>query len=101
MTEELRENAEEVEEERVLIESEAKKTASEVSSFLRKLSERIEQHLVTLKQGEKIVTLTIPNDLTLEVEVEEERKGTKTKRSLEIEIEWDEGDINEDALELE
>ena len=95
------EEEEEREEERQLMESESKKTPSEIASFLRGLSDQMEKRSIIMKQGENLLTLTLPENLTLEVEVEEEGEGTKTKRSLEIEIEWYEEDIARGALELE
>jgi len=94
------EEKEEEEEEHTLLESESKKTASQIAAFLRKLSDNIEKRIVTLKKGDNVITLTLPETLTLEVEVEEEKEGSKVKRSLEIEIEWEEGDMAEEALEL-
>jgi len=98
--EEKKEEEEEEDEEKTLLESETKKTASEVASFLRKLSNMIEKRIITLKHGEKVLTLALPENITLEIEVEEEGKGDKVKRSLEIELEWYEGELAEDALEL-
>jgi len=92
---------EEEEDERVLLESESKKSPAEIASFLRGLSEQIEKGSITMKQGENLITLTLPENLTLEVEVEEEGEGRKMKRSLEIEIEWYEEDLAKGALELE
>ncbi|MFX0122225.1 MAG: amphi-Trp domain-containing protein [Candidatus Hodarchaeota archaeon] len=95
------EEEEEEEEEKVLMESESKKTPSEIASFLRGLGDQVEKRSITMKQGENLLTLTLPENLILEVEVEEEGEGTKKKRSLEIEIEWYEEDIARGALELE
>lgn len=91
----------EEDEERVLLESESKKSQAEIASFLRGLSDQIEKGFITMKQGENLITLTLPENLTLEVEVEEEGEGPKMKRSLEIEIEWREEDLAKGALELE
>ncbi len=95
------EEEEEEDEEKVLLESESKKTPSEVASFLRGLSDQVKKGSITMKQGEQLLILTLPENLTLEVEVEEEGEGTKKKRSLEIEIEWYEEDVARGALELE
>lgn len=96
-----KEEEEEEKDERVLLESESKKSLIEIASFLRGLSDQIEKGSITMKQGENLITLTLPENLTLEVEVEEEGEGPKTKRSLEIEIEWYEEDLAKGALELE
>jgi amphi-Trp domain-containing protein len=95
------EQKEEEDEEKVLLESESQKSLSQIASFLRGLSNQIEKGSVTMKQGENLITLALPENLTLEVEVEEEGEGSKKKRSLEIEIEWYEEDIAKGALELE
>ena len=99
--EEKEEEEEEEEDERTLLESESKKSPAEIASFLRGLSDQIEKGSITMKQGENLITLALPENLTLEVEVEEEGDGSKTKRSLEIEIEWYEEDLAKGALELE
>jgi amphi-Trp domain-containing protein len=99
--EEEKKEEEEEDEEKVLLESESQKSLTQIASFLRGLSDQIEKGSVTMKQGENLITLTLPENVTLEVEVEEEGEGSKKKRSLEIEIEWYEEDIAKGALELE
>ncbi|UCG04016.1 MAG: amphi-Trp domain-containing protein [Candidatus Heimdallarchaeota archaeon] len=99
--EEKEEELEEEDNEKVLLESESKKTPDEIASFLRGLSDQVEKRSITMKQGGNLLTLTLPENLVLEVEVEEEGEGAKKKQSLEIEIEWYEEDIAKGALELE
>lgn len=88
-------------EETVLFESEERKQLSEVAEFLRQLADRLDQHEVTLRQGEEELTLSIPDQVELEIKVEEEAKRKGTERSLEIEIEWMEGEGGESGVVLE
>jgi amphi-Trp domain-containing protein len=72
----------------VLFKSEERKSLTEVAAFLRELADRLDSNRVTLRQGAEELTLTIPNQVVLEIKVEDEG----TKHSLEVEIEWKEGD---------
>ncbi len=78
----------------ILFETEERKNAAEVATFLRTLADKIEAGSVTLKAGAKELVLTMPKNLVFEVKVEEEEKKGKTKRSLEVEIEWYLGEIS-------
>jgi amphi-Trp domain-containing protein len=84
----------------VLFESEERKSLSEVAEFLRQLADRLAQNQVTLRQGEEELTLTIPDQVVLEIKAEEEAKRKGTKQSLEIEIEWTEGEAGESGVAL-
>lgn len=78
---------------KMLMESEEMMNRSDVAGFLRDLADKIESGRVTLKRGDKEVTLEIPDKLELEIEVEEKKKkGKPTKKELEIELEWYEGE---------
>ncbi len=77
----------------ILFETEERKTAAEVATFLRTLADKIEAGNITLKAGAKELALTLPKNLVFEIKVEEEEKKGKTKRSLEVEIEWYVGEI--------
>ncbi len=81
--------------EKILFETEERRNASEIASFLRQLADRIEQGKVTFKSGAKEIDLPLPSIMTLETKVEEEDKRGKIKRSLEVEIEWTVGDEDE------
>jgi amphi-Trp domain-containing protein len=72
----------------VLFKSEERKSLTEVAAFLRELADRLDSNRVTLRQGAEELTLTIPNQVVLEIKVEDEG----TKHSLEVEIEWKDGD---------
>ncbi len=72
----------------ILFETEERKSASEIASFLRQLADKIEGKRVILRSGAKEIDLPMPSNMILEVKVEEEEKKGKTKRSLEVEIEW-------------
>jgi len=70
----------------ILFETEERKSASEIASFLRKLADKIEGGKVILKSGGNEVELSLPGNMILETKVEEEEKKGKLKRSLEVEI---------------
>lgn len=76
----------------ILFSSEERASAQHVSDFLRQLADKVDAGEVTLSKGSESLTLSLPQDLVLEVKAEEEEKGKGTKRSLEVEIEWMEGD---------
>lgn len=77
----------------VLFSSEERQTRPELVTFLRNLAERIEEGEVILQQGGESVTLTLPQNLVLELKVEtEEKKNGREKWQLEVEIEWYKGD---------
>ena len=80
----------------ILFETEERKSAAEVASFLRTLADKLETRNITLKAGAKELALSLPQNLILEIKVEEEEKKGKTKRSLEVEIEWIVGDSGPD-----
>jgi amphi-Trp domain-containing protein len=72
----------------VLFKSEERKSLTEVAAFLRELADRLDSNQVTLRQGAEELTLSIPDQVVLEIKVEDEG----TKHSLEVEIEWKDGD---------
>ena len=74
--------------EKVLFESEEKRSRTEVAAVLRALADKLETGKVVLQQGDQSLALEIPGKLTLEIKAEEEAKRTKTKYSLEVELEW-------------
>lgn len=84
----------------VLFKSEERKSLREVATFVRQLADRLDQHEVTLRQGEEEVTLSIPDQVVLELKVEEEAKRSGPKYSLEIEIEWTEGEAGDTGVAL-
>jgi amphi-Trp domain-containing protein len=56
---------------------------------------------VVLRQGQEELTLTLPQNLILEVQVEDEDKGAKgVQHSLEVEIKWFDGDDQGGPLQL-
>lgn len=74
---------------------------SDVGTFLHQLAEKIEGGTVVLSQGEREITLEIPNSLRFELEVQDKdtkRKGVK--HSLELELKWFEGDNAGGPLEV-
>lgn len=75
-----------------LFKSEEKKSRAEISAFLREMADKLDTGSVTLRQGDKDLTLVIPGTLILEVQVEEEDKGGRgLQHSLELEIKWHDG----------
>jgi len=63
-----------------------------VAAFLKELADRLAQGKVSLRKGTEEVTLTMPENVILELKAEEKIKPGKTKYSLEIEIEWGSGE---------
>lgn len=74
--------------ERVLMESEEKRSLADVARFLRDLADSIENNQFTLQQGEEKIQLPLPDPITLELKLEEEGKKGRTKHEFEIELEW-------------
>ena len=68
--------------------SEEKRDIKSVSSFLRELTDKIDQQKVVLKQGNKTVKLKIPDNVELQIKAEREDGKRRSKKKLEIEIEW-------------
>lgn len=76
-----------------LFKSEERKSRLEISEFLQQLATRIAEGQVVFGQGEKEISLVLPESLVLEVQVEDEDKGERgTQHSLEIELKWFDGD---------
>jgi amphi-Trp domain-containing protein len=72
-----------------LFKSEERKSRPEVSAFLRQLADKLADGQVILRQGQEELTLTLPENLILEIQAEDEDKGAKgTQHSLEVEIKW-------------
>ncbi|WP_199194338.1 amphi-Trp domain-containing protein [Pleurocapsa sp. CCALA 161] len=72
-----------------LFKSEERKSRSDVSEFLHQLADKISQGQAVLSQGQKEITVQLPQSLVLEVQVEDEDKGAKgVQHSLEVEIKW-------------
>jgi len=76
----------------ILFESEEYRSISSVAAFLRELADKLEQGEVVLRQGEKEITVSIPQNVELEIEVQEKPKRGKTQQELEIELEWIKGE---------
>jgi amphi-Trp domain-containing protein len=83
----------------ILFASEEPQSLKSVAAFLRDLADRLDSNQVILRKGAEELTVSIPNNVVLEVKVEEEAKKRRTQRSLEIEIEWYEGEA-EGSLSL-
>jgi amphi-Trp domain-containing protein len=72
-----------------LFKSEEQKSRPEVSAFMRQLADKLADGQVILRQGQEELTLTLPENLILEIQAEDEDKGAKgTQHSLEVEIKW-------------
>jgi amphi-Trp domain-containing protein len=84
-----------------LFKSEEKKNREEVSAFLSQLAGKISEGEVVLRRGQGEITLSIPNNLILEIQVEDEDKNRKgIQHSLELEIKWFDEDSPAGPLEL-
>lgn len=84
-----------------LFKSEEKKNREEVSAFLTQLAGKISEGEVVLRRGQEEITLSIPNNLILEIQVEDEDKNRKgIQHSLELEIKWFDEDSPAGPLEL-
>jgi amphi-Trp domain-containing protein len=84
-----------------LFKSEEKKNREEVSAFLSQLAGKISEGEVVLRRGQEEITLSIPNNLILEIQVEDEDKNRKgIQHSLELEIKWFDEDSPAGPLEL-
>ena len=76
----------------ILFTSEEPQSLKNVAAFLRELADRLDSNQVILRKGAEELTVSIPDNVVLEIKVEEEAKKQRTQRSLEIEIEWYEGE---------
>jgi amphi-Trp domain-containing protein len=84
-----------------LFKSEERMSRPGVSAFLRQLADKLAEGQVVLRQGQEELTLTLPQNLILEVQVEDEDKGAKgVQHSLEVEIKWFDGDDQGGPLQL-
>jgi amphi-Trp domain-containing protein len=72
----------------ILLKSEEKRSLADVARFLRELADKIENNQLTLKQGDQVYNLPLPDPVTLELALEDKDKKGRTKRQFEIEIEW-------------
>ncbi len=79
--------------EKTLFKSESKFNRAKIAAYLRSVADSLEAgDPITLKSGDKSVTVEPPERLTFEVEVEREgRIGRPGEMSVEFELEWDEG----------
>ena len=78
--------------ETVLFKSEQKMSIEDAAVFLRNVADKLEKQQVVLIQGDKEVTLNIPDRIELEIKAEKEVGKNKTKEKLEFEIGWIVGD---------
>ncbi|MDX1435958.1 MAG: amphi-Trp domain-containing protein [Anaerolineales bacterium] len=84
-----------------LFKSEEPKNRAEAAEFLRQMAEKLDGGEVVLRRGEEELTLSIPQNLILEIQVEDEDKKNKgVQHSLEIEIKWFDGGGQGGTLEL-
>jgi amphi-Trp domain-containing protein len=81
----------------VLFSSEEKKALPAVVAFLRELADRLDAGEVILRKGTEELTLSLPQQVVLEVKAEEEDKKGRTQLSLEVEIAWYEGEEGGDG----
>ena len=74
--------------EQVLFKSEEKMSSKEAASLLREIADKVEEGRVILAQGNKEVSLKVPQRVEVELKAEKETGRKKTTKKLEIEIEW-------------
>lgn len=72
----------------LLLKSDEVMSRADVAGFLRQVSEAVAKGQVTLKQGEEMVEVDIPDQVEFEVEVAEKPKKKGKQLSLEFELEW-------------
>ncbi|WP_435098273.1 amphi-Trp domain-containing protein [Halorubrum sp. N11] len=92
--------------EEVLFESESRRTRGDIAAYLRAVADSLESgNAITLKQGERSVTMDPPTRPTFEVKAEREGPvDGPGERSVEFELEWDEeseGGDGDGELEIE
>lgn len=84
-----------------LFKSQEPKSRVEVGEFLRQIADKLDSGEVVLRWGSEELTLTIPENLVLEIQVEDEDKKQKgIQHSLEIEIKWFDNGSQGGRLEL-
>ena len=84
-----------------LFKSEEPKSRAQVGEFLRQIADKLDNGEVVLRRGSEELTLTIPENLVLEIQVEDEDKKQKgIQHSLEIEIKWFDNGSQGGSLEL-
>lgn len=74
--------------EQILFKSEEKMSSKEAATLLRTIANKIDKGKVVLAQGNKEISLKIPERVELELKAEKEVGRRKTTKKLEIEIEW-------------
>ena len=93
--------------EKVLFESESRRTRAEVAAYLRTVADSLESgNAITLRKGDRSVTMDPPARPTFEVKAEREGPaGGPGELSVEFELEWDEANEGADGggseLEIE
>jgi amphi-Trp domain-containing protein len=74
---------------------------SEATAFLRQMADKIDGGEVILRRGTEELTLSLPQNVVLEIQVEDEDKGRKgMQHSLEVEIKWFDDEDGAGPLEL-
>ena len=93
--------------EEILFKSESDQTREEIASYLRKVTENLDQgHTITLTSGSESVTMEPPARPTFEVKAEREwPTDSPGELSIEFEREWDENGPDDNggvgSLEIE
>jgi amphi-Trp domain-containing protein len=72
--------------ETVLFKSEQKMSIGDAVVFLRKVADKLEKQKVILIQGDKEVTLNIPDRIELEVKAEKEVGKKKQRKNLNLKL---------------
>ena len=88
--------------EETLFESESDRSRSEIASYFRQVADSLDGGTeITLRAGDRSVTLDPPERPTFEVSAEREGPiDAPGELSIEFELEWDEDDAADDELEI-
>lgn len=75
--------------ETVLFSAKETRPRREIAAFLRDLADKMEGSSVTLRQGETVQDVVLPDHMVLKIKLEDEQKRRRgIRHSLEIEMKW-------------
>lgn len=67
---------------------EQEKNLAEIADFLEKVARDVRNGEIHMSEGEKSVSLTLPDAVTLDIDVDQRDKEGVTATSVEIELKW-------------
>ena len=74
---------------KVLITDKGNKSSKEVSDFLRKVADKIDEGSLTLKRGGDSLNLDFPRDMGFRFKVKDDISRSNTQRKVQIGFRWD------------